>query len=263
MAMGLRPLDPAHWIEPDIEWEEFYKHKLQCFTEKPEKCLLMQEDSMDAQDELRKMLKQHLLTDYSEHFRISGSDVIHQPSRTTIRSNNGPPIAEAALWVQDDLCLLEDSPEGYRLTAAALCSPSYWHLEDKIGQTLDSIHTPVPDYQNQLSKPVNHFFSKLKPGRPVWRMNWSVTAHKGLMQRLDPPTPGDVDHDPLWLRVERQTLTRLPNTHSVCFTIRIHRYPLNDVLAKPSTAKAFHNAIDQLTPEETAYKSLSKVRHRL
>ena len=263
LAMGLRLLDPTNWIEPDIEWEEFHTHKLACFEEKSDKSLLTQAGSAPAQEELHAILKQHLLSDHPDIFENTDTGLRHKPSSTSIATSLDQPIAEAALWVQDDLCLLENSPEGYRLTAAALCSPSYWHLEDKIGQTLDGIHAPVPGYKEGLSNPVNHFFNKLKTGRPVWRMNWSVTAHRGLMQRLDSPTPGDPDKDELWLRVERQTLTRLPETDAICFTIRIHRYPLDDVLNEESSAKAFRHAVEQLTPEETAYKSLAKVRHRL
>jgi hypothetical protein len=264
LNMGLHPLTPTEWIEPDIEWEDFHTHKLHCFKNNSARVLRTLPSSGDAQKELRDMLSDHLLTDHSETFSCSGHTLTHLPTTTSVSpSPDMPPIQEASLWIQDDLCLLENSPEGYRLTAASLCSPSYWHLEEKIGKTLHDIHAPVPGYATTLSKPVDSFFDRLAVDQPVWRLNWTVTAHDGLMQRFDPPTPGDPDHDPLWLRVERQTLTRLPKTNAVCFTIRIHRYPLDDVLADPTREEAFQQALHSLSPEEKTYKSLASVYHRL
>ena len=262
LTMGLRPLDPARWIEPDHEWQEFHQHKLRCLETRRDAVLQVLEGSTPAQEELRDYLTTHLLEDHAATFSAIDGTMQHTASGTPLPGCE-PPILEAALRVQDDLCLMESSPEGYRLTAALLCSPSYWHLEDKIGRTMDQIHEPVPGYAAELAKPANRFFERLEAGNPVWRAIWTVTAHSGLMQRFDPPTPGDVDQDPLWLRVERQTVTRLPETRAICFTIRLHQYPLEDVLAVPEQAEAFHVALKNLSPEEVAYKSLASVRHRL
>ena len=231
LNMGLRPLNPTQWMEPDEEWVDFHHHKQSCLTERRDNVLRTLPESVEAQQEFFARLRQHLITDHTNTFTAADDSLIHQPSDTMLLDDtSAPPIQTASLWVQDDLCLLQASPEGYRLTAASLCSPSYWHLEDKIGKTLNDIHAPVPGYTQTLSSPVNHFFDRLEADHPVWRANWSVTAHPGLMQRFDPPSPGDPEHDPLWLRVERQTLTRLPDTRAVCFTIRIHRYPLKQAL---------------------------------
>lgn len=260
--MGLRPLDPAGWIEPDIEWPEYHAHKRHSLETRRDHVLRVLPGSLPAQEELRDLLRYHLLRDHGDAFKREDEALVHVASESVMGAEESP-ILEAGQWVQDDLCLLEDSPEGYRLTAAFLCSPSYWHLEDKMGKTLDLIHAPVPGYEKSLSNSVNAFFDRLEAENPVWRMNWSVTAHAGLMQRFDPPTPGDVDHDPLWLRVERQTLTRLPETGAICFTIRVHRYALDEVLADSTNAEAFRSAIGTLSPDELAYKSLSAVQHRL
>jgi hypothetical protein len=264
LSMGLHPLEPAQWIEPELDWQEFYRHKQHCITQQRAKVLQICPGSEAAQQELHDVMHAHLLRDHPGIYRIQGENIIHEPSDTCISSSPDlPPIAIAGLWVQDDLCLLEEKDEAYHLTAAFLCSPSYWHLEDKIGKSLDTIHDPVPGYQASLAQPVNFFFKKLKAGRPVWRANWTITAHPGLMQRLDPRTPGDVDHDPLWLRVERQTLTRLPQSGAICFTIRVHRYPLDDVMTSEENRAALKKAIRHLTPDQAAYKSLAPVRHRL
>jgi len=263
VAMGLRPLKPSQWIEPDHEWSEFHEHKRNCFASLPERCLLTLDGSQFAQEELRERLHSHLLADHPSVFSEGNGEILHRASSTTTPSSSHPPIKEAALWIQDDLCILEDTPSGYLLTAAALCSPSFWHLEEKIGKPLDEIHLPVPGYQAGIAQATNRFFEKLVQGKPFWRLNWSVVANRQLMQRLDQPATEPAEEGPLWLRVERQTLTRLPKTKAICFTIRIHRYSLEEVLSDPKVSSSFDAAIKQLSPEELTYKSLSRVKDRL
>src|SRR5690606_20683524 len=104
----------------------------------------------------------------------------------TLRRNDGAtwplddasehPLARAGLWVQEDFCLLQSSGEGepYALTAATLSFPTRWRLADKIGRPMLAIHDPVPGYAERLGRPVDRFFEKLVPERPVWRANWSL-----------------------------------------------------------------------------------------
>lgn len=268
LYMGLNRLDESGWFEPDAEWLEFFEHKQRVFRERPDHCLRTLPHAAEAEQELQQQILANLRTHHDQTFAVSDQSVRHRETGHTIANGSccdegSSMIRQSSLLVQDDLCLLQASPEGYRLTAASLCSPSYWHLEDKIGQTLDEIHRPLPGYDRQLADPVNRFFARMKVNRPVWRANWSVVAHSGLMQRLDTPTPGNTETDPLWVRVERQTLTRLPRTQAICFTIRIHRYPLDDVFRQPGAKEALSDAMSGMNAAEKNYKSLNTVQSRL
>ena len=108
---------------------------------------------------------------------------------------------------------------GYTLEAASLCFPSRWRLIDKIGKRMVDIHSPVPDYENKLARPVDRFFDKLDINKPVWRVNWSLTDDPDLYQpirktstdysrNINSKNAGDL----IFLRCERQTLRRLPHT---------------------------------------------------
>jgi dimethylamine monooxygenase subunit A len=60
----------------------------------------------------------------------------------------------------------------------------------------------------------------------------------------------------IFLRVERQTLRRLPLTDAVIFGIRVHVYPLDKAIDRPDRAAALASAVRALPAEIQRYKSL-------
>ena len=60
----------------------------------------------------------------------------------------------------------------------------------------------------------------------------------------------------MFLRVERQTLRRLPSTGAVLFGIRVHVYALERVIDRPGRAVALAEAVRALPAEVQHYKSL-------
>lgn len=147
-------------------------------------------------------------------------------------------LAQAARGCWEDLCVLEaESEEGpYCLTAAALGFPTDWRLEDKIGKPLLAIHAPIHGYAEQLAAGVDHFFRTLKVGEIFGRANWFVVANDNwrYMPEDAPETRfthvnADNAGETLFVRCERQTLRRLPQTGAVLFTIGIAVEPLKRV----------------------------------
>ncbi len=88
----------------------------------------------------------------------------------------------ASLQVPDDLCLMQRFNDAYRLTAACVCSPSYWRLAEKIGRTLDGIHDPVPTLNDKLSVKMAQFFTRLPPAAIFERRNWLMHTNPALYQ---------------------------------------------------------------------------------
>ena len=106
----------------------------------------------------------------------------------------------------------------------------------------------------------------LRPGRIAQRLNWSIVDDGALFQlggkfrtRADPT----ITPDHLHLRVERQTLARLPETPTVLFTIRVHSYPLARITAVPGAAATLAAAVSALPDSLAAYKSLPAFRDTL
>lgn len=164
------------------------------------------------------------------------------------------PLDAAGRLVQEDLCILVLRDGAPHLDAASLCFPSYWRLADKLGRPMSEVHAPVAHYAEELAAKVDRFIERLRPGRPVWRRNWSI--HDVPDYFLPDPTPARTVDPPdgLWLRSERQTLLRLDTPDTVLFTIRTQQVPLAVVAENRDVAARLAAAIDAWSPAMHAYK---------
>jgi hypothetical protein len=189
---------------------------------------------------------------------------------TLSKSEEIDPLELAGRLVQEDLCLIQNSEDGPVFTAAVLCFPSRWRLMDKIGKPLSAVHQPVPLYADRLARPVDRFMRHLKPGHIAQRLNWSLLDDPTLFQPGgkwrqgdDSPVTAQNVGTQVFLRVERQTLRRLPDSEAVLFGIRVHVYPLHQVIDRPDRAAALLQAVQALPPEVQHYKSLLPFKNTL
>lgn len=144
-------------------------------------------------------------------------------------------LPEAALSAHEDMCLLtkREGDDQYRLIGAAVAWPSDWHPKDKLGLPLRALHAPIAGYEEQLATGVDRFMETLKPRAIYGRCNWFVapTGEKRWLAKGDPQgqfahvTPENAG-ETLFVRSERQTLRRLPETGAILFTIGIYVEPL-------------------------------------
>lgn len=163
----------------------------------------------------------------------------------------------AARFAHEDMCLLATEPgeDVYRLIGAAVAWPTDWHPADKLGLPLVALHAPIHGYEEQLATGVDHFMAKLKPGRIFGRCNWFVAPTPSL-RWIDtaPPSETFAHVTPenagktLFVRSERQTLRRLPETGAIVFTIGVYVTPLGS-LSGANLARLAHS-LDTIPPEE-------------
>jgi hypothetical protein len=166
----------------------------------------------------------------------------------------------------DVLFLSPDDAGAFRLRGGALCFPTGWALEEKIGQALDVIHGVVPGLNPALGAPIQQFLAKLKPGIAFFRDNLGLAASDELnlhpARRIAAPSP-PVALDRLWLRVEHQVLLALPWSDGVAFGIRIALHRLDALAAEPAAAEALAAALAELPEALAAYKRVLEVRDEL
>lgn len=253
--MGLNRLDTGNWIQPCASLPHYLHNKLRARRRLGERVYTFLPRSLPAQRELRSLLLRHLCRDHARHYSAAAGCLHWQAGGAALRwpLHGAEPLWCTSQWIADDLCLLEAGERGYELTAASLSAPSYWRLEEKIGRPLDLIHAPVPGLAHKIGARVARFFDHLLPDHPVWRGNWSVVTSPELLQRGG----GEVQGSHLYLRVERQSLRRLPRTGAVVFGIRVTINPLADILPVPGAPAALKRAVRQLSPQESRYKSLA------
>ncbi len=252
--IGLKPLDPATWIEVDDQLETYLAEKHRLYTEETANVLVAEQGTQAAQQEVLDMLVHHL-------------------GATSVPDCAHGPLARAALLIQEDLVLMRHSPNGWRLVAASLCFPSAWNLHEKFGKPMHEIHQPVPGFGEGTRNAglIDRMFDNLRLEQPVIRWNWSLYGdaklyHPATDNRMknrfgDGPMTGNVI-----MRLERQTLKKLPKSGDILFTIRIHNNPL-EVLEThddgPALARSIATQVANLTDAEIDYKGLVGERSRL
>lgn len=255
ISMGLEPLDSRYWIEPDADYPRYLQHKLLLRQLEQEQIVEALPSAYEAQQELALELKRHLLTQHSHLYCPMAKGLSYLPNGIELAAADTAPLWQASLWVADDLLIMQKLGGNYCLTAASLCSPSNWHLAEKIGQPLARIHDPVPTLNQKLAPKIDRFFDHLSVGKPIQRFNWSLQANEELAQ-----FPAEkriyAANTPLFYRCERQTLTRLPKTHAIAFTIRVYVYPMMSLTQVPQALTQLKAAIDAMPKAVAGYKDI-------
>lgn len=270
LAMGIKALDLAEWIEIDDRFAAQLAERRRLLDERPADVLAGLPESARGQRELLHLLLDHLPERFPEHYRRSDGRIEHRATgeRFEIKAWEHAPLGLAGRLVQEDLCLMQRGEAGYRLVAAVLCFPAHWHLSDKLGRPLPAIHDPVPGFAERLAPTVDRFFEGIQVARPVWRLNWSLVDQPTLFlppEHRGHPRPISAERagSELWLRVERQTLRRLPNSGDVVFGIHTYVDPLEDAIRSPAAASALAARIREMPHDMARYKSILPIREPL
>jgi dimethylamine monooxygenase subunit A len=266
LAMGLTPLNEAEWLVPDASLPEILAEKRRLLATRSESVLCVLPEASAASVELLQLLAGHLPRHFPSIYRLGKDGQLTNTASHETWNIDGPPLHPldiAGRLVAEDLCLMRASDAGYRLIGATLCFPNRWQLEEKIGQPLDFIHAPVPGFAPALERPVAHFFAALKPDRILARVNWGIaddpTRFQPIGRDADAAITPETAGSALYLRIERQTLRRLPESQAVLFTIRTEIMPLGQVIATPADAIGLAGAIRDMSPAMLRYKHLTAV----
>ena len=272
LSMGIVSLTLDNWLEPD---DFFYKELMEkdsLLTSKYDEVFQARGGSQTAQHEVLNLLIDHMNEYHSDLLRFCAGNIFIDKlalsfATETYRKN---PLDLAGRIVQEDLCLMAPGSNGYTLEAASLCFPSRWRLLDKIGRPLIDIHSPVPDYKNKLSRPVDRFFDKLTVEKPVWRVNWSLTDDPDLYQPVRKTGITSIKTinsnnagDRVFLRCERQTLRRLPKTGWILFTIKTYVDKVSALKLQPQSFLDLATLVRDLSPSMQQYKNIAPYKKAL
>jgi hypothetical protein len=172
-----------------------------------------------------------------------------------------PPLYVAARRVADDLCLMEKRDGEWRLSALSLSAGSFFTASEVIGKSLAELHGPVNGFSDRFLTRVRRIFEGLRPDLILERRNWTVLNSPALHTPASAPIRARIGEiataeagRALSLRVERQTLRRLPQTGAALFTIRVWVAPLALIAEDAARLAAFAHAWRSAAPEFRAYK---------
>jgi hypothetical protein len=287
MQPGLRRLAPgAQQVTPNHLGDRALAEKLGVLTAHADQALLCAPD-FDATPALR-ALAEHAAAEHPDAFEWDGGDhwQAHRLGwslRGGVPSGNGPAeigaclralpavwrtAALLALAFAEDFAVI-DGATG-RIPWLAVCLPSHWAPEDKIGRHFTQVHAPVAD--NQILLAAGDHLARLVTGTERWeRFVWTITRHPNLSQHpqrcTTAPWPADASADALaaraFFRTERQTFIPLPDHAQAVFTIHVEMQPLADAVQQTEHAQVLHAALASMSPAVLAYRSLADARDRL
>jgi dimethylamine monooxygenase subunit A len=152
----------------------------------------------------------------------------------------------------------------------AVCLPSGWAPEKKVGRHFAEVHAPVAD--NQLLVTASDHLARLVTGEDRWeRFVWTISRYPRLHahpRRVDPtPWPSDIGVDALaaraYFRTEHQTFVPLPAHRQAVFTIHVSVTPLAQAFTDGAQARQVHDALASMSPAVLDYRGLAPARDRL
>lgn len=219
---GVQPVDIAVWLVRSDTHDAQMKYRRALLSDKRDAVFVASPHALPACQEL--------------------ADNIADESGVALGSDDHP-LIQAASHVQEDLCILQKHGEEHILTAAVMCFPSSWDVREKLGRSIASIHTPVPEF-SPVASIVERMLSAIRVEQPLGRANFLIYTDPELHQPRGEGITKPIDPNaPRYVRVERQTFRRLPKSLAVVFAI--HTY----VLAANALSPEDHAVLATLKPE--------------
>jgi dimethylamine monooxygenase subunit A len=287
MQPGLRRLAAnAAQLTPNRLGDRALREKLTVLSGHADQSLLAA-PGFDAQPTLR-TLSAHAAAEHPDAFACAGDAAWHA-SQLGWSLHDGEPRGDGpaeigaclralpvawrpagllALAFAEDFAVI-DGATG-RIPWLAVCLPSHWAPEDKVGRHFAEVHAPVADNQTLIA--ASDHLARLVTGDDRWeRFVWTV----GRDARLDQHPKRT--HAPDWspsaspedlavaatFRTERQTFIPVRGHRQAIFTIHVETHALTQAVAAPEHARALHDALESMSPAVLAYRGLTAVRERL
>ena len=215
---GTRPISPDEWIICDDAFSQQMALRDKLIETKKDKVLAISDEAQEAAVELLKMTLDFCVSKLGYKKNVNK---IIRPDKVSVEIDLNEPMTFLGRLVQNDFCILQKKDNEHVLTAAALCFPASWSLEEKFLKPLTDIHLPVQEYDENIAKRVQRLFDGLQINRPVWRFNAfyyedpNLFQPRSVNQPRKKPAPNQVNY----FRSERQTLVKLPKTMAIVFGI--------------------------------------------
>jgi len=276
--LGLRPIKPNQWILIGTDHERIMREKRERLAAFPQLYYRTIPASLGAQQELRERVAAHLAADHPGHFEQSGSMLKSSGTgmQCDLRDPSVEPLLQLSNLIEEDFMLIEEVDGAPQITAASNAYSSSGRLVASVGRDVEWAHEPVPSLTPKLGSRINRVLASVHADTPCERFNWQLTpmstvffphdnphaananAMHGICQSLreNPELAGEL----LWIRVERQTLSRLPDSRAVAFSLHTYSDPLSSLQADVESAQAMLALLRDYSEDRWRYAEMDIVR---
>jgi hypothetical protein len=179
------------------------------------------------------------------------------------------PLDWVGRQVQEDLVILS-SDSSATMIAGQLCFANGFSLDDKFGQPFLTIHSPAPKMIGPTMDAAHKLIERLPPNRPIWRASWNFkicdeldltsrhnARYKKEMEEITPTLNTENIGQKLFIRIERQTLTRLPSSNCILFGIHTYLNKLADECEDKDRADSMLKVLQSTPREMLDYKAIT------
>lgn len=234
-----------------------------------------------AEWDLLELLMESMSKHYPEHFTLTKDGdrwhwangplgIDQQFTFGDIATLPYKPMEYITRQCQGDFNLLDQRSDNLWMDAGIITSQADWSLDFDLGMNFMEWHAPVPiAHDLGVFERALKFMLNLQQGRPVRRLNWTMTInprldtspenyHKWGIDRttVTPENVGDKVH----LRVELQALWRLPRSNAIVFSIRCYLIKMDELVTIPKWARRFHRVLRDLPDQIADYKGTTRYR---
>jgi hypothetical protein len=279
--LGLRPIRPENWILIGEGHAEIMREKRERLDNHRPFYYRTLADSLPAQRELRARVTAHLVADHPQYFQKNGPVIqsLATGEALDLQDEASEPLLQLSYLIEEDFMLLDSAGGRQRITAASNAYSSSGRLAASVGKDMAWAHEPVPQLTDKLGGKIERVLGSIHSATPCERFNWQITplatlffphedphaanaaAMREILSQLcrDPARAGEL----LWIRVERQTLMRLPDSNAVAFSLHTYSDPLSSVESDVESVRAISALLNNYSEERWRYSEMNIVRDPL
>ena len=279
-TLGLAPVRNSEWIQFSLRHADNMREKRSRMSAQRDRYYRTLPESLPAQRELRERVVTHLVTDHADRYARAGSKLTSccESLAWHLDDPDVEPLRQLSEIVEEDFMLLQELDGVMRITASANAYSSSGRLVSAVGQTVHWAHIPVPMLSEKLGGRIDRVLSSVHEDTPCERFNWQVTPMATLFFPDDPHRananamhavldalgrePGSAG-ELLFIRVERQTLSRLPDSRAVAFSLHTYSDPLSVLAAEPQGARSMLRLLEGYSESRWHYSEMDIVREPL
>ncbi|PLN78030.1 hypothetical protein BDW42DRAFT_202315 [Aspergillus taichungensis] len=270
-TMSLTKLEPDWWIELENTYKSRIAQRNALYAKYGTAVVGYLPGSELACKELMEMVLQFVCARYPKYFSLVDNMVFHNRILGTeqdVRSRH--PLEILIQNIPEDFAIMmRDEKTGfYFLRAGVICSALGWNIGTKIGLQLHEIHAPIPDYREKMQFSMDRFFTKMPTEKPIQRGSWGLEINQPLyMPPGDPHEAIRHTQDPnlrledCHLRVDWQTLRRLPLSAGVVFNFKAVFTPVSEFRDEPGIPALLATILKQGKRDLMVYKGTWHVEH--
>jgi hypothetical protein len=275
---------PGHAYNNPIDVDEHY------VAEMRDRDIVLKEDPlryqalphmMTAQWDTLELLMEHQAASYPELFTLEKDGErwrwINRPLGIDHTFTFGDastlpmePLEYITRQAQGDFVIVDQRDNNLWCDAGMVTTQADWSLDFDIGMNFHEWHGPVPlAHEIGVFDRALKFLLNLQLGKPVRRLNWTMTINPRLdtspenYHKWGPDratvTPENVGNK-VHLRCELQSLWRLPRSNAILFVIRCYLIKMEELVTVPKWGRRFHRVLRDLPPELIDYKGLTRYR---